>query len=228
MTADNSPAIRLTGDVNAKWKIEISNFPELEKALGRDVVNVFCRCFVHSDRLTSTISCLHVSEQHHGRDSTAFGRNRLSMLWFTIGTLRELARAIKDARDALAKRKWLKPESEHWTTLRKIEDRWEKDKFFRKMRNVAAFHVDKELIDKGLDKLVEESVIDLAEGHGKKQSNSVLSLGALALFCGLEMDLDRWGEFVKIVSNDESVVAAAIQNAFICAAKAAGVCVRHY
>ena len=153
MAEDNRPTIKLTGDDTDKWKIELRNFPELEKALGRDVVNAFCRCFVHSDRLTSAISCTDASEQHHGRDSTAFGRDLLSMVWFTIGTLRELALAIRAARTALAKRGWLEPESEHWATLRKLEDRWENDEFFRTKRDVAAFHVDEEVIDKGLNKL---------------------------------------------------------------------------
>ena len=176
MTADNKPAIQLIEDDTVKWKIELRNFPELEKALGRDVVNAFCRCFVHSDRLTSIISCTYASEQYHGRDSTACGRDHMTMIWFTIGTLRELALSIRDARAALAKRGWLEPESEHWAVLRKLEERWENDEFFRTKRNVAAFHVDKELIDKGLNELVKDRVIDLAEGQGEKNIDSTLSL----------------------------------------------------
>ena len=178
MTEDNRPTIKLTGDDNGKWKIELSNFPELEKALGRDVVNAFCRCFVHSDRLTSMISCTHASEQHHGRDSTAFGRDLMSMVWFTIGTLRELALAIRAARAALAKRGWLERESEHWVTLRKLEDRWENDEFFRTKRDVAAFHVDKKVIDKGLNELVKDQVVDLAEGQGQRNGGITESCGS--------------------------------------------------
>ena len=43
--------------------------------------------------LTSTISCTYANEQHHGRDSMAFGRDLMSMVWFTIVTLRESATA---------------------------------------------------------------------------------------------------------------------------------------
>ena len=169
MTADNKPVIEATVDDTGKWKIELRNFPELEKALGRDVVNAFCPCFVHSDHLTSIVSCNYASEQSHGHDSTVYGRDFTSMIWFAIGTLRELARAIRDARAALAKRGWLELESDHWAALRKIEDRWENDEFFRTKRNVAAFHVDKELIDKGLNELVKaaqaESGMAVARGH---------------------------------------------------------------
>lgn len=220
---DNKPAIKVTGDDTGKWKIELRNFPELHKALGRDVLNAFCRCFVHLDRLTSITSCTYASEQYHGRDSTAHGRDHMSMVWFAIGTLRELARAIQAARSALAKRQWLEPESEHWVTLRKIEDRWENDEFFRKKRDVAAFHIDKGVIDKGLNELVKHRVIDLEEGQGDKNVHSTLSLGTLALFNGLEMSLEKYGDFIVEVTNDEVVVREAIKTAFLHAAEAAGV-----
>ena len=223
MTADSKPAIKPIEADTGKWKIELQNFPALEKALGRDVVNAFCRCFVHSDRLTSIINCDYVSGQYYGTDSTAYGRDHMSMVWFTIGTLRELALAIRDARAALAKRSWLEPESEHWAALRTIEDRWENDRYFRKIRDVAAFHVDKEIIDKGLDALVKHHVIDLAEGQGEKEVNSTLSLGALALFNGLGMSLHEFGAFIAEVTDDHIAVPKAIQTAFLCAAEAAGV-----
>ena len=223
MTAGNKSAIKLIEDDTGKWKIELRNFPELENALGRDVVNAFCRCFVHSDRLTSTISCTFTSEQYHGRDSTAHGRDHMTMCWFTIGTLRELALAIRDARAALAKRGWLEPESDHWAVLRKIEDRWENNEFFRTKRNVAAFHVNRQLIDKGLNELVKDHVIVLAEGQGEKNVDSTLSLGVLALFNGLGMSLDEYGTFIAKVTDDNVAVANAIQTAFLRAAEAAGV-----
>ncbi|MYN63531.1 MAG: hypothetical protein F4X11_00625 [Acidobacteria bacterium] len=233
MTADTTPAITLTEDrrrcwcapwlITVKWKIELRNFPEVEKALGREILNAFCRCFVHSDRLTSTISCIDASEKHHGRDSTAHGRDHVSMVWFSIGTLRELALAIRDARAALARRRWLEPESEHWCTLRKLEDRWENDDFFRTMRNVAAFHVDPTVIDRGLDALCKDHVVELAEGQGDKNIDSTLSLGALALHNGLELSLDDYRAFIKTVSTDHVAVAEAVQTAFARAAEAAGV-----
>ena len=145
------------------------------------------------------------------------------MIWFTIGTLRELALAIRDARAALAKRGWLEPKSEHWTALRKVEERWENDEFFRTKRNVAAFHVNKELIDKGLNELVKNRKVVLAEGQSEKNVDSTVSLGALALFHGLGMSLDDYGAFLTKVTDDYAVVAKAIQTAFLHAAEAAGV-----
>jgi len=223
MTAHNKPAIKLTGDDTGKWKIELRNFPELDKTLGRDVLNAFCRCFVHLDRLTSITSCTYASEQYHGRDSTAYSRDHMSMVRFAIGTLRELARAIRHARSALAKRQWLQPESEHWAILRKIENRWENDEFFRKKRDVAAFHIDVEVIDKGLNELVKCRIVNLEEGQGERNVHSTLSLGTLALFNGLEMNLVEYGAFIAKVTNDEVAVRDAINIAFLQAAEVAGV-----
>lgn len=220
-----TPAITVSNDAAGNWQIELTNFPEVEKALGREVLRAFCRCFVHSDRLTSIGSCTAASEQHHGRDSTAHGRDVWSMVWFSIGTLRELALAIRAARSALGNRGWLEPESEHWVTLRKLEDRWENDEFFREKRNKGAFHVDPGFIDTGLNELVKNHVTTLAEGQSLKSVDSTLSLGNLALFCGLEMSIDEYGAFVKEVTDDHVAVAKAVQDAFVHAAAAAGVLV---
>ena len=63
---------------NGRWKIELVNFQKFDEVLTRDVLNAFCRCFVHSDRLTSTTTCIDASEQLHGKDSIAFGRDLLT------------------------------------------------------------------------------------------------------------------------------------------------------
>lgn len=223
MTEDAAPAIKLTEDTTGRWKMELMNFPEFEKALGREVLNAFCRCFVHADRLTSMISCIHASEQHHGPHSTAHRRDHLSMAWFTIGTLRELARAIGVVHDALYKRGALEPESKHWTVLRKLRRRWDKDAVFRKSRDRAAFHVDPDVIDKGLDELVKHHVVELAEGQGEKNIDSALTLGDLALLIGLELNSDGFRTFIDKVSTDHFAAAEAVQLAFYDAARAAGV-----
>ena len=91
------------------------------------------------------------------------------------------------------------------------------------MRNVAAFRVDKEVIDKGLNHLAKDPVVELAEGQGEKNVDSTLSLGVLALFRGLEVGLDEYGAFISEVTKDNVVVASAVQTAFVRAAEAAGV-----
>lgn len=211
-------------DGQKRWKIELRNFKQLEEAFGRDVLNAFSRCFVHADRLTSTVSCIYASEKLHSRDSVAFERDLNSMVWFTIGTLRELATAIQDLRAALRKRGRLDPNSPPWVTLRGLEDRWEGNEFYRKKRDVGAFHVDPEVIDKGLDELIKDQKdVTLSLGDGRRGVESQLALGLLALHNGLDLDLEGYRQFLQVVSDDHGDAASAIQEAFIDAARAAGV-----
>ena len=221
---DVKPSFSLIEEASGLWKIELVNFQKFEEVLERDVLNAFCRCFVHSDRLTSTISCMYASEQLHGRDSIAFGRDLLAMVWFTIGTLRELALALQALRSALKKRGLLDSGSAPWVTLRELEERWEGNEFFRRKRDVAAFHVDERVIDDGLTEMFKDSgVVTLAEGEGKKAVKSQLPAGMLALHNGLGLSLEGYGDFIRVVSEDHGEASEAIQMAFVQACEAVGI-----
>lgn len=215
-------AIELVEEEGKPWKIVLRNFEQVETALGRDVLRGFCRCFIHADRLTSTISSIYASRELHGSESVAFGRDLHTLVWFTIGTLRELALAIRELRSALARQRKLDPESPPWVKLRDIEKRWEDDESFRRMRDKAAFHVDSDVIDKGLDELIKQRDVDLARGEGRKSVNASLTLGLEAMHNGLDMDLQQYGEFLEKVSADHGI-AETIQEAFVLACQSAGV-----
>ena len=223
--SDVKPAFSLK-ETSGRWKIELVNFQKFDEVLTRDVLNAFCCCFVHSDRLTSTTTCIAASEQLHGKDSIVFDRDLLTMVWFTVGTLHELARALKALQSALQKRGLLDSGSAPWVTLRELEKRWKRNEFLR-MRNVAAFHIDKKIIDGGLTKMLKDSgVVTLAEGDGKKNVRSQMSVGMLALHTGLWPSLDDlkgYGEFIRIVTEDHVRASEAIQMAFIQACEKAGI-----
>jgi len=136
------------------------------------------------------VSFGYVSQQYYGRESVAFGRNLHTMVAFTIGTLRELARGIRELRAAFAKRGLLDAHSDPWIKLLDVEDRWDRDETFRKMRDRIAFHVDGEVIHAGLVKLEDERDVELSRGAGRKADGSSLTLGLLAAHNGLGMDLD--------------------------------------
>ena len=93
------------------------------------------------------------------------------------------------------------------------------------MRNVAAFHIDKKIIDAGLTKMLKDSgVVPLAEGDGGKNFRSQMPVGTLALHAGLcWSSLDDYGEFISIVSKDSDRASLAIQRAFIQACEKAGI-----
>ena len=69
------------------------------------------------------------------------------------------------------------------------------------MRNVAAFHIDKKIIDAGLTNMLKDSgVVPLAEGDGRKNIRSQMPVGTLVLHAGLcWSSLDDYGEFIRIV-----------------------------
>ena len=205
------------------WEIRLRSPKDFDEALGRNVLNAFCRCFVHVDRLNSAISCMYVSQQHHGQDSIAYKRDVHTLLWFAIGTLHELATAIRQLRSALAKRQLLDSESAPWVALRRLEKQWKDNKSFREMRNKGAFHVDKDVVDKGLDKLSDERHVELVQGEGSRDVEGWLPLGFLALHHGLGLDLDRYGDFVEVAMADLGIARTNIQEAFILAAEAVGI-----
>ena len=214
------PALKLIEQEDLQWEIELEDLKAFDDVMSRDVLNAFCRCFVHADRLNSTISCMHASEQDHGRESVAYARDLNTLVWFTVGTLRELALAIRHLRSALAKQSLLDPKSDPWIVLSGLEKRWEDNEFYRKKRDVAAFHVDKKIIDRGLNELVDEEAVTLAEGQGDKLVDSRLVLGYLALHNGLDMDLDHHRQFLEDVKADHCVANRAIQRAFVLASGA--------
>ena len=223
---DVKPAFSLKETSSGRWKIELVNFQKFDEVLTRDVLNAFCRCFVHSDRLTSTTSCIAASAQLHGKDSIVFGRDLLTLVWFTVGTLRELALTLKALRSALKKRGLLDSGSAPWVTLSELEKRWKRNEFLR-MRNVAAFHIDKKIINDGLTKMIKDSVdVTLAEGDGEKNVSSQTPVGTLALHTGLWPSLDDlkgYGEFIRSVNKDHNEASEAIQKAFIQACEKAGI-----
>ena len=202
------------------WKLELRNVKRFDELFGRKVLNAFCRCFVHVNRLNSLISCMYTSEQHHGPNSVAYTRDLNTLLWFTVGTLRELAYAIQHLRSALERCNRLDPESGPWITLCNLERRWENNEY-RRMRNQVAFHVDEEVIERGLNELAEDGDdVTLAEGQGPKHVNSRLTLGFLALHNGLDLDPDGFREFLDVVMEDHGAAGKAIQEAFVLAAEA--------
>ncbi len=205
-----------------RWTIRVEDFATFRQTLGTDVLNAFSRCFVHADRLTSLIGFVDLSEKRHGTDSRPFSRDLQTTVWFAVGTLRELALAVRDLRSALAKRDRLDPTSASWMTLQQFEQRWEDDSFYRNMRNIVAFHIDPDMTEKGLEALSSQGRVVLFEGEGERQQNASLRLGLEALFMGCDLDIHDFKKFVTAVGNDQGI-STAVQKAFLLALKDAGI-----
>lgn len=207
------------------WRINLESVKDVEAALSRGVLVGFCRCFVHADRLTSATSTMYASQKLHGKNSVAFARDLHTMVWFTIGTLRELAHGIRDLRSALHKRGILDPTSEPWVKLRAFEKRWDDNEAFRRLRDKAAFHIDRDVLDRGVDELMKEPWVQLCHGDGPKSINSSLTLGLIAMHNGLGMTLAEYRQFLDSVGGDLGV-GQAIQEAFLQAAESSGIPLR--
>ena len=205
---------------DGRMKIAV-NLGRLDEAIGRDILNAFCRCFVHVDRLTSAISGAYTSQQQHGIASVAHPRDLNMMVWFSVGTLSELSLAVYDLRKALSERNLVDFKSEPWVTLNEFEKRWRSEPY-RKKRNLGAFHVDKDIIDKGLDELAKDQSVALAD-VGQKRVSSHLWLGYLALHNGMDLNRASYGELLDMLMADHASIPDAIQHAFVLVTTAAGV-----
>jgi hypothetical protein len=222
MNSAEPPVVFVREAANERWRIEAADFARLRSALGPDVTNAFCRCFVHADRLTSLIGFALLSEDRFGKDSPPFQRDLQTVVWFMVGTLRELALAIRDLRSALARRDKLDVTAAPWVLLREVERRWEDDAFNRTMRNVVAFHVDPDMTEKGLEALAKQERVVLVRGEGRPQRHTFLSVGLEALFMGSTMDLADFERFMVSVGNDQAV-GSAVEEAFVLALNAVGI-----
>lgn len=198
-------AITLVGDRKSRWRVEATNLPRLRHTVGDDVFATFARCFVHADRLTS----LAQFGRWNGRDDVnevSGKRNVLTCLWFSVGTLRELAKALRNLRAVLAKRGLLDADVTSLHQLREVESRWEDDAFFRKARDFGAFHVDAEVIRRGVERFSRKSSsVPLVEGHGVDVSSSI---GADALVAGMGLSSADLRRFLDATYHDVRIYEA--------------------
>lgn len=220
---DSVPTVQKIEEKNDEWKIVLRHFSQLDERIGRDVLTAFARCFVHADRLNSTLSCMSASMQQHGSDSIAYTRDLDAMVWFSIGTLRELAHSVGSLRTSLHKHDLLDPESDPWVELDRFEKRVRSHNLYQTVRNKVSFHVDDGVIGKGIEALVQEQEVTLSEGVGANNVKSSLLLGRLALHRGLGWDLKEYREFLEVVLVDHLGIGRAVQHLFLLAADKAGV-----
>lgn len=222
------PFVALINEVGTNhWKIELHDLKAIRDKLGADAFKAFCCCFVHADRLTSLISFDYASMKQYGEASLIYSRNLQTVFWFAVGTLRELARAIRALRSALAKSGMLDPKSEPWRALGAAEARWEGNPFYRDIRNKVAFHVDPEVINKGLIAMEAEGKAILCEAEGTELDQLSMCLGPEALFNGLGKSRADFVQFIKTVSEDHGI-SSTIQEAFILALETSGISFRKF
>jgi hypothetical protein len=220
--AEKPVAILLQESGSGRWRIDLQTLPAFRAAIGNDVVRDFACCFVHADRLLSLTSFFRLNRANYGEDSIVFRRNFETVVWFSVGTLRELALSIRALRSSLAKRGLLNANEPAWTALRALENRWDKDPLFREMRNKVAFHVDKDTMEAGLSRPAAAGDVTLVQGDGGTGDDISIRLGTESLVMGTGVALDQFDAFFAAASRDHNV-ANMIQAAFIDVAQRAGI-----
>lgn len=159
---DLSEFCRYLGKRLLKARSSESN-PTKREALdeGKRLFLALCRCLIAADRIMTVNRQLVLVK---GCNDKAFrfaaDRDNIALLLFGAGTLREGARALGSLRRRGVEAMLSNDSARAFGELRKIEDRWERDERFTKLRNQAAFHFDDSkkspTLSKGLETLIEK------------------------------------------------------------------------
>ena len=219
----NRATINAVKSGDQRIDIELRNPKHFEEMLGRDVLIGFCRCFVHYDRLMSSVSCLYSSESCNGKESVTYQRDLDGQIWYIVGTLHELALAIQELREHLESQHILDHQCTAWLKISGFMARFEGENTYQRMRNSAAFHVDKKVLGKGIDRLLREQRVLLATGEGRKAGNSRLIIGFDALHNGLHPNVDELEIFLEKITTDLENASEGICELFINVAEQVGV-----
>lgn len=173
-----------------QWKLLTSDLESLRKALGEDVLEDFCRCYVIADRMTSLLSMFHLSGEKIAVGSIAARRNNLTFFFFASETIKELQLCLEGLRASLNKAGLWDPAS--WVkNLGEIE-KWGLDPANSLVRNEAAAHVDRENVRRGLDAIQTDTPrVILSEGDGGKIRESYSRLAHDAVIAGLGLSEEQ-------------------------------------
>lgn len=214
--------VQIIGDFGNEWRLEAVGLKRVQQTIGQDLFHAFVRCFVHADRLLSLVQFAKLPATS-AVPQPAERRNFLTCFWFTIGTLRELALALRQLRSALAKRGWLDLEIQSLERLHAIEKRWEDNPLYRGVRNTQSFHVDDQLIKRGIEVLVEKRhAIVLAQGSGKDFLDSSSRIGSAALLYGFDATEAEVNELLQAAYEDATAYTS-LDNVFAAALGRSGV-----
>lgn len=207
--------------------VEMTDLPRVRSAFGDDLLVAFCRCFVWTDRLMS-MNFLGLQVTSLEAASVRFGRDMQTMLWFTCGSLRELARALESLLATGIEGFLAADKLPLLAEVRDILGRWHTDTFFTLVRNKVCFHLDPDILKRGLQKIAasQTSVVFMEnEGPGMgfqrvRLAHELLNTGLFAPTGDREpvqgdeelaKGKERVEEFVTAVQQDHARVAVLLE-----------------
>lgn len=133
---------------DGQWAFEIFDRADLARLLPRPVLGAFCRCLIQVDRLSSLLDLARLSQKEYPEQEVSHGRNANAIVWLAIGTFRELGIAIGGLLGAVRKAGGIADDSEPLKGLRETHNWCLRLGLLRKK---AAFHLDEDLVKKGLE-----------------------------------------------------------------------------
>ncbi len=213
--------LRHIGNRTSDWRLEASDLSHLRRAMGEDLLVAFVRCFVHSDRLTSLAHFGALNGKAEVPEP-AVSRNYFTCMWLSIGILKEFATALQSLRSELAKQQLLHLDPTALERIRDAEERWQKGLAAKEVRNTQAFHVDSDVIRRGLARLEQGSApAILVEGRGTSDYQSRLTIAAQCLVSGSEADSELLRRTVQSAYDDTKVYLA-VDDLFVATLKHVG------
>ncbi len=178
--------VRVTFEMNNddSWAIKTSNLKKLRLEIGEDIFDYFCCCFLHSDRITSLINFLKLSQEQIENAPIAAQRDRWTIFYFLIGEMKELERDLGRLRGELSKNGiWNKISWEQ--NLKKWEG-WGQRPEISQLRNQSSFHVNKIRIKDGISSIRGKEVT-IVHGKGGFNNNLIFEVAQDALIRGLQI-----------------------------------------
>lgn len=206
---------------SGKHITEITDLARVRQAFGDDLLIAFCRCFIWTDRLMS-INFLARSVNYLKNTSVSAKREAQTILWFSCGSLVELARAMKALRRAGIKGFLDGSDLASLKEMGQIIKRWKTDSLFTGVRNKVSFHLDHEVLKTGLERIssIQQGVVFMeSEGPGYgfnwiKFAHDLLSWGLFA-----KDDKEHIAQFFESVANDHVRVRELLDSTFIACLK---------
>ena len=171
----------------ALFRLRVNDLSGLRDCLGAEVLERFCACFIHADRLTSLIGFMFHSIDRSPDGSVALRRDFLTFYSFACGTLKELGLNLQGLNDALKKRGLFDEES--WERGLKKWVHWSNDAASSHVRNTLAFHVDEGTLGVGVERVCAEAAgdFDVFSGEGVKVRDSWAWLAQCAFLRAIEI-----------------------------------------
>jgi hypothetical protein len=167
-----------------RWELRVSSLRDFVDFAGRDLTVALCRCYVQADRINSLAIMLYFTRPSHTPQSVAEIRDSLTFDFFMMGTLWEYSDALSQLREAEKRRRIF--DRSAWKKLDRCK-RVGESTVHRVIRNEAAFHVDRNLVSKGVSKVLKatKGPFAILAGDDDKQRNSFGRLAHEALVSGL-------------------------------------------